>query len=443
MNMPAPLRYEIITDFARLEQFFSQWARLWQSDPYAEVFQTPEWACAWWRAFGHKYEICSAVVFAGDEVVGIVPLVKREGVIHFLGTPEADYADIICQEERTEEVLAVALKALQESVTGWRECVWQHLSKESRIIRHYRALPREILSNLHCLPDHRYQTIVMRDNRDAVFSSLLGKKHTRRRRNKLQKAGEVRFRHLSTQDAAGNHLNDFFRHHIRRHAAVGRRSAYAAPDSRQFIRALLANLDSAVRFGVLELDGQPLAWHLAFEVNGKFLLYQHTFDVDKADYTPGELLLWNLLDYAKDRVPREFDFGSGDESYKQRFANHTRETFRLFIEPVGFKGQTRGLARKAQIRVLPHLLEIQRIAKSNRASLRAFRAMRIRVLKTLDWLRSSEEKTTVDVAPLPEGKFDKSDTGKKCSAGLRHETFDTTEPLIAAVREHSGLRERS
>jgi CelD/BcsL family acetyltransferase involved in cellulose biosynthesis len=422
----------MVSDFGRLEEFLPEWRRLWQSDSQAEIFQTPEWAVAWWRAFGHSYTLCSLVVFAENEVVGIVPLVKRDGVIQFLGTPEADYADIVCEEEWTEEVLAVAFKTLRESVSGWSECVWQHLSRDSRIMRHYRALPRELLGNLHCLATERYQTILIRENRDAVFGSLLGKKHTRRRRNKLQKAGQVRFHHLPTQQAAGTCLNDFFRHHIRRHAAIGRRSVYAAPESCQFIRMLFANLGSAVRFGVLELDGRPLAWHFGFQVNGKFMLYQHTFDVAKADYTPGELLLWNLFEYAKDNVTREFDFGKGDEPYKSRFANHSRETFSLFIEPFGFKGRTRGLARKVQGHVLPHLLEMKQTVKSNRATLRAFRSMRTWVLKTFGGLRSERDKGLVSELPVSEEKLGNSVWGEESPNEFASETAHT------GVKVHSA-----
>jgi CelD/BcsL family acetyltransferase involved in cellulose biosynthesis len=133
---------------------------------------------------------------------------------------------------------------------------------------------------------------------------------------------------------------------------------------------------------VLELDGRPLAWYFGFQVNGKFLLYQHTFDLDASAYTPGELLLWNLFEYARDHVAREFDFGNGDEPYKNRFANHSRETFSLYIEPFGWKGRTRGLTRKAQGYLLPSLLEIKQIAKSHRTTLRAFRSIRMWVLRT-------------------------------------------------------------
>jgi CelD/BcsL family acetyltransferase involved in cellulose biosynthesis len=409
----------VVSDFRRLQELSSEWTRLWKSDSQAEIFQTPEWATAWWCSFGHGCTLCSLVVFAEDLVIGIVPLVNRDGVIRFLGTPEADYVDIVCEEKRAEEVLVVALKTLRESVTEWSECVWQHLSKESRVMRHYRGLPRQIVGNLHCLPTERYRTILFRDNRDAVISLLLGKKHTRRRRNKLQKAGQVRFRHLEKEQAAETHFNDFFLHHVRRHAAIGRRSVFVAPESRQFIRTLFAKLGTAARFGVLELDGRPLAWHFGFQVNGKFLLYQHTFDLAASEYTPGELLLWNLFEYAKDHVAREFDFGKGSEPYKNRFANYSRETFSLFIEPLGWKGRSRGLARRAQAYVLPYLWETKQIAKSNRATLRAFRSIRKWVVSKRGWARQDEnDGTPADRGLQPTQEAFRNSLGRKKLADL-------------------------
>jgi CelD/BcsL family acetyltransferase involved in cellulose biosynthesis len=390
-------RCELITDFQRLEELFFEWQRLWESDPRAEVFQTPAWARAWWQSYGKQVRLCTAVVFAGDrpaseQVIGILPLVEQDGVIRFLGTPEADYADIICAEHNAAEVMALALQALLDSA-GWSECGFHHLSKHSRLARHYPELPREIRNRLHCLPAGPLQTIILRHQREDVFKALLGKQHTRRLQNKLRKAGDLRFRLLDSSQDIDPYLPEFFRHHVRRHLSVGRQSSFADAEFCRFIQSVIAALTptSIVRFGVLELNGQPLAWNLGFEVNGKFLLYQHTFDLDRGDFTPGEVLLWNALEYAKDHVSREFDFGRGDELYKDRFTNYSRDTFSLFLEPYGVQGQVRGLARTAQRLLLPAMGKVKQVAKSRRATLRAYRALRMWTIANSCVLRQAKQ----------------------------------------------------
>jgi CelD/BcsL family acetyltransferase involved in cellulose biosynthesis len=391
------LRCEVVTEFERLRALFPEWERLWERDARAEAFQSPAWATAWWQAFGHHCTLHTVAVFAArpsaapgrmqpaaegaanEELVGIVPLVRRDGVLQLLGMPEADYGDIVCEEKWAAEVMAAAIATLRQSVPGWKECVWQHLSDDSRIMRFYKTLPRGFRGRLHRLPTEHYQTILFGDgnDRETVLSSIVGKKHTRRRINKLRKAGRVRFRELAAEHAAGADLDNFFRHHVRRHAAIGKSSAYADAESCQFVRTLFHEMGSAARFGVLELNRRPLAWYFGFQSKGKFLLYQHTFDLEMSEYTPGELLLWNLFEYARDHVARELDFGHGNEPYKTRFTNSSRQTFCLFLEPRSLAGWARGLARRAQALVFPWLLHARQFAKSHRPTLRAFRSLRI------------------------------------------------------------------
>jgi CelD/BcsL family acetyltransferase involved in cellulose biosynthesis len=392
VEVPAD-RCEVVTDFHRLEELFPDWQQLWESDPRAEVFQTPGWARAWWRTFGQQVRLCSPVVFAGDRVIGILPLVQRAQIIQFLGTPEGDYADIICEEHRTTEVLALGLKALLESVDGWNECQCHHLSKHSRLVRYYEQLSREIRSRVRCLPAGPLSTIILRNQREEVFKALLGKHHTKRLQNKLRKAGELKFQLLESSREIDPYLTEFFRHHVRRHASIGRTSSFADPDYCQFIRAVIQELgpEGRVRFGVLELNGRPLAWNLGFEVNGKFLLYQHTFDLNVSDYTPGEVLLWNALEYAKEHVTREFDFGRGDELYKDRFTNYSRDTFSIYLEPHGLKGQLQGAKRSMQRSLLPGLGKIKQIAKSRRSTLRAYRSLRMWAIVTSSCFRRAKQ----------------------------------------------------
>jgi CelD/BcsL family acetyltransferase involved in cellulose biosynthesis len=378
------LRCEVVSDFGELEKFSSDWERLWQSDCRAEIFQTFAWARAWWQSYGHDVTLCCPIVCEGNKIIGILPLVKRGRIIQFLGMPEADYTDLLCEEGREKEVLTVALGALFKAVENWDECVLQHLAKDGRIARHCQELPRHLRRRMKLVSAGRYQTILLQENREEIFNSLLGKHHTRRRHNKLKKAGQVTLRRLLDKSEAQQHLDYFFLHHIRRCALLGRESTCARPEFRQFLRGIVEELsvgegdpNGKLRFEVLELDGRPFAWHFSFLVNGKFLLYQHTFDLDSWDYAPGEVLLSHLLQFAQENVTREFDFGSGDEAYKGRFARHTRETFSLYVEPQGLKGSLRGWFRAAGGFFHPALSHLQQRAKTHSGTFRLLRGIRI------------------------------------------------------------------
>ena len=384
---------ELVKDFAGLEQLSPEWERLWESDGKAEIFQTFAWARAWWQAHGSEFTICSPVVFEGDRVVGILPLARRGNIVQFLGLPEADYADMLCEEGREAEVLGAALGALFQQAEKWDECIFRHLAKESRVVRYGQKLPRKLRGRVKLVPAESYQTILLGENRDEIFSSLLGKHHTRRRQNKLKKAGQVTLRRLLTKAEALQHLEYFFLHHTRRCALLGRESTCAQPEFRQFLRALVEEVgtNDRLRFEVMELDGRPFAWHFSFLVNGKFLLYQHTFDLDSWDYAPGEVLLNHLFQFAQENVPREFDFGAGDEAYKNRFARHTRETFSLYVEPAGVKGVLRGWLRVGQSYFNPLLSRLKQRAKARSNTFRRLRSVRIWIAGVMSRIRQARK----------------------------------------------------
>ncbi|MBV9339591.1 MAG: GNAT family N-acetyltransferase [Acidobacteria bacterium] len=337
--------------------------------------------------------------------MGILPLVKRGNTIRFLGTPQADYGDIICEESRAAEVLTVALEALQSSSNAWKECVLQHLAKHSRIVRHYKGLPAKLRGRLCVVPTDRYPTIVVRGKpREEVFAKFLVKHHTRRRRSKLHKAGLLEFRYLETAPEARKHLCDFFRHHVRRKMMMGRRSSCESSEFRHFLLALVEEigLRKAFRFGVLELDSRPLAWAIGFQVNGKFLLYQHTFDLNVWDNSPGEVLMWHLLEYASKNVTREFDFGKGEEAYKKRFTNYARETFSLFLEPPNIAGEVRGRLRKATGYVHVATRSLKRTIQEHRPVLHIFRSCQGWLMQAATgvrhaWRRGELLKTVIDL----------------------------------------------
>ena len=373
------LRCEMVTTFGRLEELSAEWDRLWQADPRAEIFQSFAWARAWWQSFGAGLKLCTPVVHERNEVVLILPLVQHADTIRFLGAPQADYCDVLCSDLRTPELLAVALRVLLQLAPAWKECVLQNLPPHGRITQHWPELPHEFRRLAQSTFVSHSPTILFEGKKKEILDPLLQKKHLRRRLNKLGKAGKVRFRHIETRTEAQRHLTQFFQCQQRRYALLAKTSCFEEPQMRQFMRALLEQLDlcSNLRFGVLELDGSPLAWSWAFHTKGKFVFYQQTFDLDAAEYNPGEVLGYYLLLYAKEKVDREFDFVRGDEFFKSRFANHTRQLFNLYLERPGIQGRLRRLWRAAQDKFNRIEGRIERVARGHEAAVHLFRSIRV------------------------------------------------------------------
>lgn len=390
----AGLTCELVQSFSRLQELSSDWERLWRNDSKAEVFQNFAWARAWWQAYGERLSLCTVVVSEGHRVIGIVPLARDGQTIVFIGGSQADYCDMVCEENKSAEVLSAALQELLQ-VPGWRNCCLQNLKPEGRVLSCWRTLlGRRFYPQV--VPGQECKTILLEGNRE-IFDSLLAKDHTRRRLNKLRKAGSLTFRHIETKAEALTQLDQFFLHQIRRRAIAGKTSSSETPEFCQLLRNLVNGFDltDSLRFGVLELNGRPLAWHFSFYANGKFLFYQQTFDIEAWDYAPGEVLIHELLRYGRENVSREFDFGSGNEPFKARFTTHVRRTYSMYVERPGFQGAMRYFLRFSAIPLLRIGQRVSDKAKHYPTTFRAFRSARLWLDGFLIRVRRKKQKETL------------------------------------------------
>jgi len=356
------MRCEVVTDFERLQQLSTVWQRLTHCDPNAEIFHSWNWARASWKAYGSTSSLCSPVVYEGDQVVGILPLARRGEVIEFLGLPDADYNDILCEEHATPKVLALALESLLGLSPEWDSCVFDNLPANSRMVRYWRTLPSRLRRHLQLTFQYPSPSIVFNDNKDDIINRLVKIRDLKRHYNKLHKLGHLTFRHIESRDEAREHLGYFFDQHITRFASNGLRSQFLEPERCSFYEALLEDLDprTELRFAVLELDGRPVAYHLGFLQNGKFTHYKPTFDVNLWDCSPGDVLLLYLFKHAQETDVKEFDFTIGDESYKRRFTNQLKRNYTLHLDRHVGSSYFKRLARRARqyIRQKPKLKDL-------------------------------------------------------------------------------------
>ena len=373
------LACEVVTDFRRLSELSTGWDRLWESDPESEFFQSFAWARAWWNSFGEGLKLFVPVVYEDGEVALILPLVQSRRKLRFLGSPEADYSDILCSRRRSAFLLSFGLTSALKSIPEWTECILDHLHPDSHIVRAWVELPDDLRRLMRLELADSCPTIVLGEKRDEVIDSLLAGKHLRRRLNKLQKAGAVTFRHLENVDEAHEQLALFFRSHRRRCALLAKTSCFERGEMRALMRTLVTELDlrKELRFGTLEWNGRPVAWSIGFQTGGKYSYYQQTFDVDAEEFAPGEVLLRFLLSYAKQSVEREFDFLRGDEFFKKRFATQVNQNRCLYFQRPGVGGHLRNVGRILQGRVTKIESRIENFVRTRESVFHIFRSLGI------------------------------------------------------------------
>jgi CelD/BcsL family acetyltransferase involved in cellulose biosynthesis len=326
------LQCRILSRFAELEVLASEWDRLWASNPRRQIFNRFSWARAWWRGYGRSVSLCTPVALVGGKVVGILPLVRQEARLRFLGEPGSDYNDVLCEGADAAGILEALLDALC-GMPGdlWRSAMLANVPEHSLFLTCLPELPDRWRRRLTISPSLLCPTVILdANNRETTFRAILDQREPRQHEKRLQKLGKLTFRHVEDREEIRRHLPSFFRQHIQRWAMVADgNSRFLGEQSRVFYEALVEELDprNELRFAVMEIDGRPIAYHFGFQLDGKFFHYKPTFDINLWEESPGQVMNRSLFSYAQSAGVREFDFTIGNETYKSRFANQTRRNF--------------------------------------------------------------------------------------------------------------------
>jgi CelD/BcsL family acetyltransferase involved in cellulose biosynthesis len=123
---------------------------------------------------------------------------------------------------------------------------------------------------------------------------------------------------------------------------------FRRPQSAQLFRSLEAR--GALRISSFSAGDELLAVHFGGVAEGRFYSWIAAYDPAHGRYSPGRLLLEELLRERLCCRDREFDFGIGDSSYKWHYATHNRTVGPLGRPPVALRLQRTAL--KSARRVL-------------------------------------------------------------------------------------------
>lgn len=97
----------------------------------------------------------------------------------------------------------------------------------------------------------------------------------------------------------------------------------------------------AVHFSEFRLNNKPISWHLGFEWNRRFYYYMPAIDPNFANYSPGKLHIFKLIEEAIENKLVVFDYLRGDESYKSGWAKEQSLLYQFTTYNNSFNGKLR------------------------------------------------------------------------------------------------------
>ena len=315
-----------------------------------EVFFTYQWALAASRGFQNRLSPLLFLMYDSGQLVGVVALAidpNAPRAAFFLTSSTADYCDIVSTPENRKAVLLALLQEFQN--LGLSDLVLANVPSNSATLK---ELPSVAGSNRFYLTSRAaYSCGVVQlegeEQRESLLRMLATRSRDKRALKKLSTLGSVKVIHLTEPEKIGESLESIVSAQISRFLASNRVSPLVGPERRTFLRQLsdLLSQSGWLKISQLEIDGRPVAWNYGFRFGGSWFWYLPTFQMEYEHVSPGSCLLRLMVEEgARDASLRWLDLGLGDEPYKNRYANNTRETRYVHLS----RGFRRHIASRAR-----------------------------------------------------------------------------------------------
>ena len=345
----AEMRVETISDYQAFLDLEPVWNEVAEAAGLDHPFLEHAWVRTWWECFGAGSTLQILVLKAGDETVGIAPLiltpirmwgitVRRLGFFYNAHVPRADF------------------------LIAWRpeeayQAIWSHLSRSRDWdLLQLCQLPEgsatlEAIPGLAALDDCQIVTwpsgaspyLPLRASWGQYFESLAGKHrgNLRNRFKRLNGTGPVEVETITS----GEKLADGLEAGLQLEAAAWKKQAGTAiccdPDVARFYATFARRAAERgwMRLHFLQAGRHRVAFDYSLAYKNRIHLLKLGYDPAYAPYSPSNLLLCMILQNTFERDVREYDFLGESADWKLKWTTHSRPHYWLFVFPGTSKGR--------------------------------------------------------------------------------------------------------
>ena len=359
---------DIVRDLAAAEAIWRSFEDPRQS---STPYQRFDFVSAWQRNVGEREGLVPFIVIAFDadrQPLLLLPLALRHayGVrcASFMGGKHSTFNMALWERDFAANATQADLEALIGALS--ERSVADVLALHQQPLR-WRDLPNPFALLPHQPSANDCPLLKMEPG--AAPATLVSNSFRRRlkgKERKLQPLPGYRY-HVATSDTDITRLLDwFFRVKPLRMAEQKLPDVFAEPGVEDFIRsacmARLADGSRVIDIHALECDDEVIAIFAGVADGHRFSMMFNTYTMSPSSkYSPGLILMRDIIDYYAGQDYRAFDLGIGSDDYKRLFCKSDEPIFDSFI-PLSQRG-------KLAAGVMSGLNRTKRLVKHNPALL--------------------------------------------------------------------------
>ncbi|HEX8736685.1 MAG TPA: GNAT family N-acetyltransferase [Pyrinomonadaceae bacterium] len=344
---------EILTGGSEIiGKIFPEWTALCEEGASNQPFFRPEWFAAFVKNF--ENELMLLTVRRGGKLSAVLPLVKKKGSLH--GVPARKLQAVFNANTQRFDLIHEADETRRKETV---EALWKEIKKQKNWdVLEMRLVQKESwLKDLIALAEsENYRTGIWQmdgapfvrlpagDDKEKLIADyfknfsknrrqILGKKLRR-----LEKLGKVEF--CVTRGYSPELMQKYFA--LEAQSWKGRGGTDAGSDAKvarlhdDFARAVAAR--NALFIYELKLDGKTIAMYISIMYASETIGWKMSFDEEYARFSPGNLLLWEVLKGCIRNDSLELDMLSPATENKKFWASGEREHVAFYIFQRGVIG---------------------------------------------------------------------------------------------------------
>jgi CelD/BcsL family acetyltransferase involved in cellulose biosynthesis len=370
---------DILGDLGQAETI---WRRLEDQQHFSTPYQRFDFLGPWQRLVGERENLRPFIIIAYDierRPLLLLPLALRPEhgirVACFMGGKHATFNMALWDRDFATDATRADLDALISAIRARSKADVLAFSQQPRSWRDLRN-PMALLPNQASANDCPLMTIVPGAPPTAQISHSF-RRRLKGKERKLKMLPGYRYGVAATDTEIERVLDAFFRIKPLRMAEQKLPNVFADPGVEDFIRGVclmpLARGGHVIDIHALECDDEIIAIFAGVADGHRFSMMFNTYTMsDNSRYSPGLILVRNIVDHCAERGYRALDLGVGSDSYKTLFCKSNEAIFDSFI-PLSARGTIAAAAMSGVNRakyLVKHTPALFHVAQKLRSALR-------------------------------------------------------------------------
>jgi hypothetical protein len=328
LSIAAPVRTRILRGYDDPALGRDRWNELVRSSHTRSPFLTWELQQAWLEAYAEG-ELILVGAERDGKIVAVAPLQSTEGEVWFSGSCfEFDRLDFI-GDVSAPGVLGALLEKARDQIEAFVSFELEFVPALSPTSEAFPDAAAKL--GLRCTRE--YEMLAPEIDLACAPADPLGRSRVLEYESWFVRHGRFEVRHHREADEILPHLPEFFDQHQRRWP--GNESRFCEARVRRLFERLTERCAGTdlLRFTRIDWDGRPIAFHHGLAYDGRFFVGSVSFEPTLANRSPGRILLRHLVLAAQEEGAQAFDFRTGSQEFKLRYATGSTRIVSWSLQP--------------------------------------------------------------------------------------------------------------